>query len=81
MGFLCEFYTLDGEEAGADLGVVNRVKGIIVSYYKHNIKKQQYILQNGNHVPRVHVSFGQQQDTELWNNQQARSQSPGVFCF
>ena len=32
-------------------------------------------------VPRARVSFGQHQDTELWNNQQARSQSPRVFCF
>ena len=28
-----------------------------------------------NLVPRAHVPFGQHQDTELWNNQQARSQS------
>ena len=27
-----------------------------------------------NLVPRAHVPFGQQQDTELWNNKQARSQ-------
>ena len=25
-----------------------------------------------NLVPRAHVPFGQHQDTELWNNQQAR---------
>ena len=30
---------------------------------------------NRNLVPRAHVPFGQHQDTELWNNQQARSQS------
>ena len=29
--------------------------------------------------PRAHVSFGQHQDTELWNNQQCRSQSQRVF--
>ena len=34
-----------------------------------------------NLVPRAHVPFGQHQDTELWNNQQDRSQSPRVFCF
>ena len=34
-----------------------------------------------NLVPRAHVLFGQHQDTELWNNQQARSQSPRVFRF
>ena len=34
-----------------------------------------------NLVPRAHVPFGQHQDTELWNNQQARSQSPRFFCF
>ena len=34
-----------------------------------------------NLAPRAHVPFGQHQDTELWNNQQARSQSPRVFCF
>ena len=34
-----------------------------------------------NLVPRAHVPFGQHQDTELWNNQQARSQSPRIFCF
>ena len=34
-----------------------------------------------NLVPRAHVPFGQHQDTELWNNQKARSQSPRVFCF
>ena len=36
---------------------------------------------NINLVPRAHVPFGQHQDTQLWNNQQARSQSPCVFCF
>ena len=30
----------------------------------------------GNLVPRAHVPFGQHQDTELWNNQQARSLEP-----
>ena len=34
-----------------------------------------------NLVPRAHVPFGQHQDTELWNNQLARSQSPRVFFF
>ena len=34
-----------------------------------------------NLVPGTHVPFGQHQDTELWNNQQARSQSLRVFCF
>ena len=34
-----------------------------------------------NLVPRVHVPFGQHQDKELWNNQQARSQSLRGFCF
>ena len=34
-----------------------------------------------NLVPRAHVPFGQHQDTELWNNQQARSQSLRGFCF
>ena len=37
--------------------------------------------QSSNLVPRAHVPFGQHQDTELWNNQQARSQSPRVFSF
>ena len=32
-----------------------------------------------NLVPRAHVPFGQHQGTELWNNQQARSQSPRVL--
>ena len=36
---------------------------------------------SSNLVPRAHVPFGQHQDTELWSNQQARSQSPHVFCF
>ena len=27
------------------------------------------VLANDNLVPRAHVSFGQRQDTELWNNQ------------
>ena len=37
---------------------------------------------NINLVPRAHVPIGQHQvDTQLWNNQQARSQSPRVFCF
>ena len=31
-----------------------------------------------NLVPGAHVFFGQHQDTELWNNQQSRSQSPRV---
>ena len=35
----------------------------------------------GNLVPRAHVPSGQHQDTELWNNQQARSQSLRGFCF
>ena len=39
------------------------------------------IAAKSNLVPRAHVPFGQHQDTELWNNQQARSQSPRVFCF
>ena len=34
-----------------------------------------------NLVPRTQVPLGQHQHTELWNNQQARSQSPRVFCF
>ena len=34
-----------------------------------------------NLVPRAHVPFGQHQDTELWNNQPARSQSLRGFCF
>ena len=34
-----------------------------------------------NLVPRAHVPFGQHQDTELWNNQLACSQSPRVFFF
>ena len=27
------------------------------------------VIPLGNLVPRAHVSFGQRQDTELWNNQ------------
>ena len=38
-------------------------------------------LEKSNLVPRAHVPFGQHQDTELWNNQLARSQSPRVFFF
>ena len=34
-----------------------------------------------NLVPRADVPLGQHQDTELWNNQQALSQSPRVFYF
>ena len=34
-----------------------------------------------NLVPRAHVPFGQHQDTELWNSQQARSQHLRVVCF
>ena len=34
-----------------------------------------------NLVPSAQVPFGQHQDTELWKNQQARSQSPRVFRF
>ena len=34
-----------------------------------------------NLVPRAHVPFGPHEDTELWNNQQACSQSPHIFCF
>ena len=34
-----------------------------------------------NLVPRAQVPFGQHQDMEIWNNQQACSQSPRVFCF
>ena len=39
------------------------------------------IFRHGGHfsepnlVHRAHVPFGQHRDTELWNNQQARSQS------
>ena len=39
------------------------------------------ILTKFNLVPRAHVPFGQHQDTGLWNNQQARSQSLRVVCF
>ena len=38
-------------------------------------------LCSSNLVPRAHVPFGQHQDTELWNNQPARSQGPRVFFF
>ena len=45
------------------------------------LKSTPLFLHLINLVPRARVSFGQHQDTELWNNQQARSQSPRVFCF
>ena len=49
--------------------------------YVRSKDEHQQISGNLNLVPRAHVPFGQHQDTELWNNQQARSQSPRVFCF
>ena len=43
--------------------------------------KSEIVCLAANLVPRAHVPFGQHQDTELWNNQQARSQGLRVFCF
>ena len=48
--------------------------------YTSSIWKTCIVLSD-NLVPRAHVPFGQHQDTELWNNQQARSQSLRGFCF
>ena len=36
---------------------VLRACAVVVFYFSNNL------------VPRAHVSFGQRQDTELWNNQ------------
>ena len=47
---------------------------VIVGYrYRYRYRRQSR--------PRAQVPFGQHQDTELWNNQQSRSQSPRVICF
>ena len=46
-----------------------------------NTGRRQRIKNGANLAPRAHVPFGQHQDTELWNNQGARSQSPRIFCF
>lgn len=48
----------------------------VVGYLRVSILLLSKIL---NLVPRAHMPPGQHQDTELWNNQQSRSQSPRVF--
>ena len=58
------------------------IKGSKFSGFRRDVKPHVLTFStSGNLVPRAHVPFGQHQDTELWNNQLARSQSPRVFLL
>ena len=44
-------------------------RAIQLTFYKHSVIKQSWITKNL--VLRAHVSFGQHQDTKLWNPQRS----------
>ena len=46
--------------------------------FSEHAQRIPFVLYKSNLVPRAHESFGQRQDTELWNNQSPESKILGV---
>ena len=67
--------------AGADTAAGSKFPPKWDTAHVRKLHPVAWNLTTCNLVPRAHVPFGQHQDTELWNNQLARSQSPRVFFF